>query len=165
MKTLLNKFSYTVIFIIFIVNLCSCDLLDELIGPHKIEEQNLEVYSTRNSTSYLYMDKVEVAHTRNNGEYTDSLILRIGEDITSTDGNYVILSGKFDSVGWNNNVLYIYSDNNYYVFDIENYNVPEKNIDKDKGQSPDYELLKYTKDEFVKKFPNYKDFYWNEFYS
>ncbi len=65
---------------------------------------------------------------------------------------YTVLEGNFERVGWNDETLYIITDGNCYVFNIENYVVGT--------DTNDIKLTEYTVDEFKRLYPRYKLFDW-----
>lgn len=130
-------------------------------SPDYYPEEDLIVYPMRNAIFYEYQEKVAI-QIRCSSEKTDSLSLRISE---TSDGwmsgfdSYSILNGKFEKVGWYDDNLFILMDEIYYSFDIDKYEVP--NLD-DEGyyQEPVYELIEYSKTEFIKAYPDYNSFDW-----
>lgn len=129
--------------------------------PVEISDQNAICYEAIDSVTYVYKNNVRVRLTTM--ENSDSLCLN--NDPNSTDAiNDVwpsVLTGYFDIVRWNNDKLYIHYDNKYYEFDINSYNMPP--VDEyGEPQKPTYELIEYSEDDFVKKYPDYNDYY---FYS
>lgn len=134
--------------------------IDFVFGQNTIEEQNLVVDSGRNYTDYTYMDKVKISHFRTEGEYYDMLYLKTGEDWIE---KHCVLNDKFQSVAWYDDVLFIETENIYYIFDINEYN-PLQDIDLKKGEIPKYTMKKTSYQELIKDYPNYHEFDIMEFY-
>ena len=69
-----------------------------------------------------------------------------------------MLKGKFEKVGWNDDKLYILSDDKYYEFDINSYEIP-KNYNGSSLETA-YSLKEYSKSQFEKNFKNFDSFDW-----
>lgn len=111
-------------------------------------EENLEVFSGRNYTSYEFSKKVAII-TSNNNEDRFKLATDKGENWWYN--SKTVLSGDFEKIGYNDDMLFILMDNTYYVFDISSYDVLD-------GK---YEFIELSISEFQKSYPDYESFDWN----
>ncbi len=126
-------------------------------SPDYYPEEDLTVYYMRNAINYEYQEKVAV-QIRYSSDRNDSLILRVSQTSDgwmSCDGAYSILEGKFEKVGWNDDTLFILTDDTYYMFDINAYEVPA-----DDNTEPVYELKEYSEEEFASAYPDSASFDW-----
>ena len=150
-RMLICLFCLTVIF-----SFTGCyGLLDALLTSYYLEE-DLAVSRGIDSKSYEYSEKVRLSMC--NEPYDDELEIRINIENQDTyaSPSYPILSGKFEKFAWNDYKLYVVMNTDYYVFDIAKHTVPPYSESADYT----YELLQYTKDEFISLYPNYKNFNW-----
>lgn len=77
------------------------------------------------------------------------------------DKRYIALEGNFDEVAWEDFKLFIHMGETYYVFDINTYNAPPY----DENNNPTYELLEFSKEDFIKNYPDYDFYIWETYYS
>ena len=131
---------------------CVNNTVDELT-TYEIPEQECIISIDVESQTYTYSDKLEVYMSTEKG--ADTLSINCG--IEDKKHWKEILSGDFISSVWNDYKYFVFCDNVYYEFDIENYNIP-KDFDKDAK----YELKEYSKDEFAKAYPDCETFNWNQ---
>lgn len=150
---------------LIICDLCSCTLVNNLLGPVRNEEKNLTIYTVRNYMTYEYMNKVAIGISLDRSEVNDELKIKIKDEEhwrLSIDSSKIILEGKFETFAWYDDTLYILCNNKYYEFDIADYQMPNE-FDEDGNPIIEYEMPEYNKDEFVSKYPNYNDFDWEKF--
>ncbi len=139
------------IFNIITVGLCFVFTMMFMCGcsETRILEKNLVIYYTIDSTVYEFSQKVIVDVSRSS-YYDDGLSIHI----SSYRPDESILSGNFDKIGYNDDVIFILMDDTYYSFDIANYDVSD-------GREGEYELVEMTTAEFIEKYPDYEDFDWD----
>lgn len=120
------------------------------------ESKSLDYYDIDDVKYYVYQQKVAVTMNGDN----DSLDVRTGKyrDNWLNDSSENVLKGKFEKVGWNDDKLYILSDDKYYEFDINSYKIP-KNYNGSSLETA-YSLKEYSKSQFEKNFKNFDSFDW-----
>ncbi len=149
----IKKIIFTVFFTItIIITLLLIVILFVLDGTKYDFQEHCKIEYMLDWASYTYKDKVRIEYTRMGGE--ENCTLSVRRD--TWDSSYTILSGKFEKVGWHDDVLYILSNYKYYSFDIDSYIYPQKN----NGNPPDYELCEYSYSEFINSFSDYNDYHW-----
>lgn len=118
--------------------------------------KSLDFYRINNAQYYVYQQKVAVTMNGNN----DSLDLRTGRyrENWLNNSSENVLKGNFQKVAWNDDKLYILSDDKYYEFDINSYEVP-KNYDGNSSKLT-YTLKGYSKSQFEKNHKNSDSFDW-----
>lgn len=125
--------------------------------PHYNKKEDSKTYASIDSFRIEYQEKVYVDMTTH---YTDTLSIRIApydEDVQypySYEYKKEILSGDFYRTAWYDDKVFIYSGDLFYVFDIDEYEVPEA------GEEPEYELHEYTIFEMDELYPDFRDFDW-----
>ena len=148
-----------IIMIFMIINMDSIltAVVNFLTAPTYYEENQLLYRSAIDGGIYQYSGKVKLSEWTHGDEL---LIVNVGDDCNKKeffDEEYTVLKGEFERHSWNDYELYVLMDNVYYVFDIENYNA--KSV-----QECSYniiELKEYSKEEFVKLYPDYESFDWH----
>ncbi len=126
-----------------------------LLGPQRIPEENLIIYSSFDFSIYEYYEKtaVYISYEHDQGQF-DQLLVRTDVDSDSwiNFDNYILLEGKFEKVGWYDDKLFILMDDIYYAFDIAKYEI---------GTSfGDIELKEYTENEIKQLYSDYELFDW-----
>lgn len=118
--------------------------------------KSLDFYRINNAQYYVYQQKVAVTMDGDN----DSLDLRTGKyrENWLNNSSENVLKGNFQKVAWNNDKLYILSDDRYYEFDINSYEVP-KNYDGNSSKLT-YTLTEYSKSQFEKNYKSSDSFDW-----
>ena len=124
--------------------------------PSYYAEEDLKIHDSIDSSMYEYQEKVCVEMTTN---YGDSLSIRTAEYtdnwFVNNYGNEsmeIILSGDFYREAWHDDKIFIYKDDLFYVFDINEYEVPKAD------EEPQYELKEYTIFEMEKLYAEFRDF-------
>lgn len=136
-----------------ILNFNGCSLFEEYYP-----EEELYVYSGFDTHIYQYSGNVKLYDSH---DYSDSLELRTEDGEFEKElfvKSYTILEGHFQFFAWNDYKLFILKNNIYYVFDVKSYSYPP--VD-DEGYD-NFELLKYTEEEFRTAYPYYTSFDWIE---
>lgn len=126
--------------------------------PSYNAEKDLKVHGAIDAYMNEYQEKVCVEMTTH---YGDSLSIRTAEYtdnwFVNNYGNEsmeIILSGDFYREAWHDDKIFIYKDDLFYVFDINEYEVPKAD------EEPQYELKEYTIFEMEKLYPEFRDFDW-----
>lgn len=132
-----------------------------IYSPQEVPEENLTIYSNRDEVIYEYQDKVALTMPCSDDDI-DTLCLRTDKSAVSwINCGTTILKGKFEKIGWYDDTLFIFYDSVYYVFDIDEYEIPP--LDEEGNlQEPDYELKEYSESEFKENYPEYESFDWTE---
>lgn len=167
-----KKIIIKVITLVFLLSIISsftaCSyLIDSLLEEYYPEEELL-VTSGRNCADYIYSDKVHIRLLYNEKDHDDSLSLKIVDDEDWIYNTYEALVSDFTEVAWKDYMLFIRVEDIYYTFDIKSYGLPNQDdLPKNKKGEilydeivPEYDLREYNKHEFIKKYPDYKDYEW-----
>jgi len=136
-----------------IFNFNGCSLFEEYYP-----EEELFVRSGFDFSAYQYSGDVILYDS---SDSTDFLELRNEEGEFEKEffiDSYTILDGHFQFFAWDDYKLFILKNNLYYVFDIKSYSYPP--VDDDGNEN--FELLKYTEEEFRTAYPYYTSFDWIE---
>lgn len=146
------------LFLIAIIGFLGFEVIYDMYYPFNIENesQSLDFYRIDDVKYYVYQQKVAVTMDGDN----DSLDVRTGKyrDNWLNDSSENVLKGNFEKVAWNDDKLYILSDNKYYEFDINSYEVPK--YYNGNSLATAYSLKEYSKSQFEKTFKNSYSFYW-----
>ena len=134
------KFNTIFLIIVTIISTSGCNFINSLF-KHEVPEENLIVYSGRGVKSYEYSEKVRLAMDTADKRWT------------------CILYGSFEKFVHYSDELIIFSDDKYYVFNVNNYKVPEKD------EEPEYELKEYSESEFIDSYPEYATLNWETVWS
>ncbi len=146
-----TKFTTILLIIATIICISGCNFINNLFR-HEVPEENLIIYSGRGVKSYEYSKKVRLAMDTAD----DSLSILTNKE----DGSWsCILYGSFEKFVHYSDQLIIFSDEKYYVFNVNDYKIPEN------GEKPEYELKEYSKSEFVDVYPEYTTFNWETVWS
>lgn len=146
------------IFIIIILNFFACgiSLLD---NTYTDKENNYIIYSVIGGDTCIFSDKVKLM---NDSFLQDELSILCNSKDKGVNSKswYTILKGDFDKWACFNGSLAILWNDEYYVFNINDYKVPETDIEV---AVTDYELNKYSKNEFFNLYPDYEKYKWREY--
>ncbi len=131
-----------------------------IFAPVYYANEELLVTSSIDSKLYQYSGVVQLDNSYDT-HYTDSLelcddMLINKKEFFDYEHSYEILNGHFSMFCWNDFKIFILMEDTFYVYDIKSYTYPP--IDKNGNQN--YELLKYTKEEFQKAYPDYSTYDW-----
>ena len=144
-----SKFTITILCIalISLFSMAGCNLFEKIV-----EEKDLIIYTNRDSTEYVYSNKIAIID-RNNS--TDSLILRNDGEITDNkewiEFGAVMVKGQFEKSAYYDGILFILNDDgNYYSISIDDFDVKDFN----------YNILTYTQKELEIAYPDYERFDW-----
>lgn len=135
-------------FLIFILLATTgCNIFEKVV-----EDKNLIIYSNRDSTDYVYSNKIALIDNNNS---TDTLVLRNDGEITNkTDWiefGAVMINGQFEKSAYYDGILFILNeDANYYSININDFDV----------ENFEYNILTYTQKELETEYPNYESFEW-----
>lgn len=111
-------------------------------------EENLKVFSARNYTSYEFSKKVAIITS---SDKEDKFKLATDEGENWWKNSKTVLSGDFEKIGYNDDILFILMNDIYYIFDISSYDVLDG----------DYEFVELSISEFQKSYPDYESFDWD----
>lgn len=147
---------------LIIILLLSCLLSGcNLAGTAYYSDEELVVTGGVDEGIYTYSDKVSVE--LNYSGRIDFLKLKVTDKEDWKSTAYCALEGEFTEAAWNDNKIFIHTDDNvYHVFDVKNYQVGKftSNSLGDKTKTPVYSLVNYTEIELSRKYPDYKTFEW-----
>lgn len=137
--------------VLLVFNFCGCSSLFDMLTTKEVPEEELEIIWGRDGDTYIYSDKIELFMS--SSLYTkDVLYLKYYTDDACWRE---ILSGDFEKAACNDYKLFIKMEGTYYMFDINEYEVPQE-----KYAEPEYELKEYSEKEMKELYPNYESFNW-----
>lgn len=152
MKKIVSKILCTVLILTLAFQFSSCIPYSDDYVP----EENLKITYGRELIAHEYSKHVYVIiRYDQDGEYADTLNIKCNS--TKGWGNsQVILNSYFDKVAYYEGQILIYTNNLYYMFDIDRY---VSGTDTEKPYTCE-ELHEYTKEEFIKLYPEHESFDW-----
>ena len=128
------------------------------------QDGDLRILYGRNGADYIYDHKVHLSYARGRREDYVGLYLD-GE----SGKEQRILEADFQKASFENERLFILSDNVYYVLDISSFTVPEYptvsytnslGIEVTEDAEIKYDLRKYSAEAFETEYPDNSSFEW-----
>lgn len=123
-----------------------------LFPTKKVPSQNLVITTGRDCIAYEYKEKVIVYYEY---EVSKLVVKNTSYNEWEYEEEHEILKGKFDLLGWYDDILCIKMDEKYYIFDIDAYDVSDL--------YNEIVLEEYDLESLEEKYPNFKElFYWRK---